>query len=256
MWARAALRVAMRGPGKVLLAASAVGWIAMVWLATSGSAGHSVNAHDHGPPVFGAALPFGSASHFAAMWFAMTLAMAPPLLLRELGGLWRGSLRRLRLRATGAFAAGYVGVWLLVGVGAAGVCAIASRLPLGGGWSGTALTLAAVGVSIGLWHCSPARQRCLNACHRVPALRVFGAAAQWDALRYGVSTGGYCAATCGPAMVIVLLAGDLHLVAMAVAAIAATVERYRPARRPAWRLPLVSGDAPAWPGVPATSWRP
>ena len=50
---------------------------------------------------------------FPAMWLAMILAMAPPLLLREIGRLWRTSLRRLRHLTLAWFLCGYVGIWLL-----------------------------------------------------------------------------------------------------------------------------------------------
>jgi predicted metal-binding membrane protein len=95
---------------------------------------------------------------------------------------------------------------------------------------------------IALWLCSPTRQRCLNACHRVPTLRVFGIAAQRDALRYGISTGCYCAAACGVVMLLVLLATNHHLIVMGLAAVVTTVERYLPARRPGWQLPLLRGS--------------
>jgi hypothetical protein len=81
----------------------------------------------------------------------------------------------------------------------------------------------------------------------MPALRVFGTAAQWDALRYGVSTAAYCVAVCGPLMVLVLLVKDYHLAVMAVAVAVTTVERHLPARRPVWQLPVLPGRSPEWP---------
>ena len=132
-------------------------------------------------------------------------------------------------------------IWLLAGVVLAMLC----------GWvSVSSERIVAAIALVALWHCSPARQRCLNACHRVPTLRVFGTAAQWDSLRYGVSTGWYCAGTCGLAMLLVLLAKDYHLIGMALVAVVATVERHLPARRPGWRLPIVRGRSPEWPSMP------
>ena len=176
------------------------------------------------------------------MWLAMILAMAPPLLLREIGRLWRTSLRRLRHLTLAWFVCGYVGLWLLVGV---------AEMVLAGWVTVSSERIAAAVALVALWHCSPARQRCLNACHRVPTLRVFGTAAQWDSLRYGVSTGWYCAGTCGLAMLLVLLAKDHHLLGMALVAVVAAVERHLPARRPGWRLPIVRGRSPEWPSMPA-----
>ena len=95
------------------------------------------------------------------------------------------------------FVCGYVGLWLLVGV---------ALMVLAGWLTVSSERIAAAVALVALWHCSPARQRCLNACHRVPTLRVFGTAAQWDSLRYGVSTGWDRAGACGLAMLLVLLA--------------------------------------------------
>jgi predicted metal-binding membrane protein len=200
------MTVAMRGPGKALVLASAAGWMALAWLLSGDRLSHSTG-------------------HFTTMWLAMILAMAPPLLLREIGRLWRASLHRLRPLTIAWFLCGYIGIWLLAGVVLA---VLAGRVAV----SSERITLAVALTA--LWLCSPARQRCLNACHRVPTLRVFGAAAQWDSLRYGVATGCYCTAACGLVMLLVLLPKDHHLVAMAMAAAVMTLERYAPARRPGW----------------------
>jgi predicted metal-binding membrane protein len=228
---RAVVTVALRGPGKILLLASACGWIVLAWLTSDDR------------PVHAATLGHGNrdAGHLLWLWSAMILAMAPPLLLREIARLWRTSLVRLRHLTLGCFLCGYVGVWLLVGV----------VLTMISGWAiGNSARIAFVCVMVAIWHCSPARQRCLNACHRVPTVRVFGAAAHWDAWRYGISTGWYCGGACGPIMVLALFAPDSHLGAMAAVAVVATFERHAPARRPRWRVPLVSGRSPEWPEMP------
>ena len=240
MWLRALLTVALRGPGKVLLLASAAGWIAMALLLAGDPLPDAAVAIGHGEHPAAATSTWTShlSGYFTALWLAMILAMAPLLLLREIGRLWRTSLRRLRDLTLACFLCGYVGIWLLAGV----------ALAMLSGWVSVRSERIAVAVLlVALWHCSPARQRCLNACHRVPSLRVFGMAALWDSLRYGVSTGWYCTGACGLAMLLVLLAQDHHLVGMAVAASVATFERHLPARRPAWRLPIWRGPAPEWP---------
>ncbi len=198
----------------------------MAWLLTGDRLAHSHSPRD-----------------FTAMWLAMTLAMAPPLLLREIGLLWRTSLRRMRHLTIAWFLCGYVGIWLLAGL----------ALVMLSGWvTGSSERIAVAVALVAIWHCSPARQRCLNACHRVPPLRVFGTAAQWDSLRYGISTGCFCAAACGLAMLLVLLANDHHLVAMAVVAAATTLERHLPARRPRWQIPVRRGRSTDWPDMPVT----
>jgi predicted metal-binding membrane protein len=177
---------------------------------------------------------------FTAVWLAMILAMGPPLLLRETGRLWRTSLHRLRHLTIACFLCGYVGIWLLLGI------ALSTILE---GVTVTSGRIAGAVALIALWHCAPARQRCLNACHRVARLRVFGVAAQMDSLQYGVATGSYCAATCGPVMLLVLLVNDYHLAAMAATAAVITFERYLPAKRPAWQLPILRGRSSDWPDL-------
>jgi hypothetical protein len=137
------MTVAMRGPGKALVLASAAGWMALAWLLSGDRLSHSTG-------------------HFTTMWLAMILAMAPPLLLREIGRLWRASLHRLRPLTIAWFLCGYIGIWLLAGVVLA---VLAGRVAV----SSERITLAVALTA--LWLCSPARQRCLNACHRVPTLR-------------------------------------------------------------------------------------
>ena len=132
-------------------------------------------------------------------------------------------------------------MWLVAGV----VLAMASQ------WLATSFErMAAAAILVALWHCSPTRQRCLNACHRTPTIRVFGAAAQFDSLRYGVATGWYCTATCGLAMLIVLLVPAHHLVGMGFAAALAALERHLPPRQPRWRLPIVRGRSMEWVDMP------
>jgi predicted metal-binding membrane protein len=246
MWPRAVMTIALRGPGKALLLASASGWIVLTWLLGGDRLPHGVVAMDHGvhAAASSAVQLFHAAGHFTPLWSAMILAMAPPLLRREIGHVWRTSLYRLRQLTLAWFICGYAALWLLAG----GVVAILSEWLIA-----SAERIAFAGVLVALWHCSPARQRCLNACHRVPAMRVFGTAAQWDALRYGASTGLYCVAACGPLMLLVWLVQDRHLIAMAAAAIVVTAERHVSARRPRWQLPFVRGRSPEWSELPVRS---
>jgi predicted metal-binding membrane protein len=216
MWARALMTTALRGPGKGLLLASAAGWIATAWLLARDPMPHMPASH--------------SPKHFATVWLAMILAMAPPLLLREIGYLWRTSLRRLRSLTIAWFVSGYVGVWMLAGV---------VLLALFESIAASPERIAGALVLFAVWHCSPARQRCLNACHRVPTLRVFGTAAQLGSLRYGIATGYYCVATCGVLMLLVFLASEHHFAVMALMAAMTTLERHLPARRPRWGIPIV-----------------
>lgn len=228
MWPRALLTVALRAPAPALLFTSVAGWMTLAWLLAD-------DGHDHSP------------SRFATIWIVMIGAMAPPLLVREVGRLWRASLRRLRHVTVVSFICGYVGVWLLAGV----------PLALLSGWfSASAERVALAAVLVALWHCTPARQRWLNACHRAPTLRVFGMPALGDSLRYGVATGSACVATCGPAMLLVLLVGRHHLGAMTIAMLWVTVERYAPPRRPRWRMPFLADRSFDWPDLAVATRAP
>ncbi|MGA8047245.1 MAG: DUF2182 domain-containing protein [Dermatophilaceae bacterium] len=231
-----------RAPAPAVLSVSLLGWTIMVWLTSmsaahphtalvvqggAGHVGHATGAVTHLPPGLVPTLGM-------AMWLAMVLAMSPLLLLREVSHLWRGSLRRTRRLTLLVFTSGYGLVWLLGGLVA---------LPFAHALGDSRLLIGLTVVAVLVWQCSPLRQACLNVCHRTPPLRVFGAAARADAWRYGVVAGSACAASCGPIMVLVLLATEAHLAAMSVATTVLVIERYRPARRPRWRIPF----APARP---------
>ena len=229
-WIRAVLTVALRGPGPALLLVSAGGWVAMASLLSGHGPSHSAVASSSAPSM--------------GLWMIMIVAMGPPLMVREVGRVWCASLRRLRHLTTAWFVCGYMGVWLLVGF----------ALAILAEWvAGSPTRIAGTVVLVALWQCSPARQRCLNACHRIKTLRAFGTAALWDSLSYGVASARYCASTCGLVMLLVLLVKEHHLAAMAVAAALTTFERYLPPRRPRWRLPVLRAPSLDWPELPGTT---
>lgn len=194
----------------------------------------------HGPGVSLAPLVPG-----LGMWLAMVLAMSPPLLIREIGTLWRTSLRRNRVLKSVLFLYGYLLNWALAGLAAVPLAAAITGSP--------ALVWIAVLAVIG-WQLCPPRRRLLNRCHRVPVTAAFGAEAYRHALRSGLGSGVLCVAICGPAMVLVLLAEQFHLVAMVVAALLLTGERLVPAKRRAAPgfdveanpVPLLRGRSPSW----------
>ena len=55
-------------------------------------------------------------------------------------------------------------------------------------------------------------------------------------------------------MLLVLIATEYHLAAMVVATVIVTAERYQPARRPRWRLPLTP-ESPEWGARAGTALR-
>lgn len=224
-----------RAPARGLLLVGLLGWATLLWMTAVAAhtvvlPGHSAGAHaGHGPAELPDLTWASVPTQGLSMWVAMVAAMSPLLLLREVSHLSRSSLRRTRVLTLLVFACGYAVPWALAGLVA---------MPLAAALSGSLLGAVMTAASTLLWMCSPWRRRCLNVCHRAPPLRVFGVAAQADAWRYGAVTGSACAAACAPLMVLVLLATDAHLVAMAGATVLLTVERYLPARRPRWSLPL------------------
>lgn len=231
MRGRAILIIARRPIVKCLLIASAFGWVTLAWLLTGDRLPQPSFMSEH------AAHP---TEQFATRWLVMVLAMTPPLLIREIGGVWRSSLRRARYLTVASFVIGYAAIWMVAGE------ILSTLLALMTIKTGHIVLAAALAF---LWHGSPARQRCLNACHRAPTLRMFGAAAQWDSIRYGVRTGGNCVAACFLVMLLAFMFTKHHFAIMAVAAVVMTVERYLPARRPRWRFAGAGRRSLDWPAV-------
>ena len=174
-------------------------------------------------------------------WCAMLLAMMPPLLREPLAHLRRRSLARRRARAITAFAAGYGAVWLVAGIV---LLAAATAIAAAANAMGTPVPLAAGAIAI-TWQMTPARQLCLNRCHRLPRLSAFGFAADRDCVSFGFSHGFWCAATCAPLMLLPLMAPPIHLPLMALLSASLMLERMAPAQPEVWSLRLLPGQSVA-----------
>jgi predicted metal-binding membrane protein len=85
------------------------------------------------------------------------------------------------------------------------------------------------------WQFSPFKQRCLNRCHAHGELSAFGAAADLDALRFGLAHGIWCACSCWALMLFPMLLPRGHLVAMACIAVLIFCERLEQPNPPCWR---------------------
>ena len=178
----------------------------------------------------------GHASGFAAlltMWMLMVVATSPIILDETVRRLFRGSLPRMRSVTGIAFCLGYMLPWAAAGF---------FLLPVLG-WFHAPAAVLLVALTIAGWHCSPGRQQCFNACHKVPYLRAFGRAALRDAMASGLATGVNCAAACGPLMLLPFLAGRYQVPAMAAAAVVMIVERKMLPRRPRWQMPFIRSVA-------------
>lgn len=158
-------------------------------------------------------------------WLAMLVAMLPPMLALPLRAIWRGSLHRNRLAKCTVFVLGYGSVWLAAGPVALAWLAVLQTLP-NPLFAGLAAAL--------VWHASPSRQRCLNACHRQRRLQVFGPDALSDALGEGCRLGFWCITACLPLMSAVMLVAQWHLAAMLAVALFLNFERLLPPAAPRW----------------------
>jgi len=175
------------------------------------------------------ALVVNAPSALALDWTLMLAAMMSPLLVAPLRHVCERSFARRRLRASLLFVAGYAAVWMTVGAGlAAGALAVrwAASAPSAG-----LLVCAAVALA---WQVSPAKQWCLNRCHRRPALAAFGAAADADALRFGLVIGAACVGSCWAVMLLPLVAAEWHLPMMATVALFLFAERLEDPAPPGW----------------------
>jgi predicted metal-binding membrane protein len=164
----------------------------------------------------------------------MLVAMMTPLLARPIAHLWNHSLAHLRALVIALFVATYTGVWLLA---ACGLMAIAVALKAFA--SAAALPISALAVVIALiWQATPAKQTCLNRCHRLPGLPAFSSATVWDSARCGTMTAFWCVGACWALMLAPLVVDGMHFATMAGVAAVLFVERQ--ARAPRGRLETTS----------------
>ncbi|OQS32276.1 copper chaperone [Chromobacterium haemolyticum] len=160
-------------------------------------------------------------------WSLMLLAMMSPLLADPLRLLWLRSLARKRAQTLALFLGGYALVWLAAGL-PLHLFGLALLTFSPSPW----LAFAVACGTAWLWQASPPRRHCLQACHRQPQLPAFGWPAAAAALRYGLSSGGWCVASCGVWMLPPLLARPGHLPMMAAVGLWLLLERRRPDSAP------------------------
>jgi predicted metal-binding membrane protein len=207
--ARARLRT-----GLPLLAVGAAAWAALAL--RSPHAGH-VPAMGRTP---------GALAGQAVLMFG---AMMVPLAGAPVRHVLDRSLARRRVRAAALFTAAYGLAWTGATV----------ALLLAAGWMAGARSLtvpAMATLAVAAWQCSPAKQHALNRCHGRPQLAAFGASADGDVLRFGLSHAGWCIASCGPLMLLPMLLGRGHLAAMAAVTLWVAGERFEAPAAPRWRV--------------------
>jgi predicted metal-binding membrane protein len=181
-------------------------------------------------PQFDLALVLNAPAQLASGWALMVAAMMSPLVIAPLRHVHDRSFARRRARSMLLFAAGYTAVWMIAGAGLQAM-ALAAR------WAAPA-SLAGLGLAAAaaiLWQVSPAKQWCLNRCHRRPHLAAFGAAADRDAVAFGLTNGASCAGACWALMLLPLVVGRGHVLAMIAVALFVFAERLERPVPLAWR---------------------
>jgi predicted metal-binding membrane protein len=178
---------------------------------------------------FDLALIFNSPARLASGWTLMLAAMMLPVVAAPLRHVRDRSFARRRARAMLLFVLGYFAVWMAAGLVLQLVALTAvwvAPMPLA---LGLALALAVA------WQVAPAKQWCLNRCHRRPQLAAFGVAADRDAFNFGLTNGASCAGACWALMLPMLLAGGGQFFAMIAIALLVFGERLEAPAALAWR---------------------
>lgn len=170
----------------------------------------------------------GSGSHpyelsrWLPMWGLMSTAMTVPSLLPAAQHVATNTFRRRRTCAVGAFVATYLLAWVLFGVGAGALVALA------GGPAGALFTAALVAAAA--YELTPAKRRALNRCHRSSPLPPHGIRGAVAVTRFAWIHASGCVASCWAAMIAMLTVPLVQPLAMAGFTVAMSYERL--ARRP------------------------
>jgi predicted metal-binding membrane protein len=179
---------------------------------------------------FDLALVFNAPARLAWGWALMLAAMMLPLVVAPLRHVRERSFARRRARAMLLFVLGYFAVWMAAGVVLQMAALVALwTVPLPLTWLGLAFVVAL------LWQVSPAKQWCLNRCHRRPQLAAFEPAADRDALYFGLSHGAACLGACWALMLVMLLAGKGQFPAMIAITLLLFSERLESPAPLAWQ---------------------
>jgi predicted metal-binding membrane protein len=166
----------------------------------------------------------------AAGWGLMLVAMMSPVLISPIRHIRLRSFTHRRTRSIVIFLAAYSGTWLALGAALLAVeLAVKSSAPQ------SYLPAAGVLLIAIVWQTSPIKQRCLNRCHAHTELAAFGAAADFDALRFGIAHGIWCAGSCWALMLFPMLLPWGHVVAMAMVTVLIFGERLEHPVPPGWR---------------------
>ena len=195
-----------------LLLLAAVAWTLTI--------GRSRTAGGEAAGTMGLTLP-----SFVGMWALMMAAMMLPA-VAPLASVYARTVRSRRgLRITG-FTLGYLAVWTFAGLLAFLLTRGAGRLAEQEPAVATAGAVAAYAVC-GVYQLTPYKDRCLQHC-RSPLALLLHYGSYRGRLRdvaAGAHHGAYCAGCCWALFVVLIAAGVMNLVAMAVLAVVVLLEK-------------------------------
>lgn len=182
------------------------------------------------PASFPMLLAMNPPAYVAAGWALMLVAMMSPVLIAPVCHIRLRSFTHRRARSIAIFVTGYAAIWMALG-GVLVAIELAAKLLAPQSY----LPAAGVVLIALVWQFSPIKQRCLNRCHAHTELAAFGAAADFAALRFGMTHGIWCAGSCWALMLLPMLLPLGHLAAMAMVAVLIFSERLEEPMRPCWR---------------------
>ena len=162
---------------------------------------------------------------FLVMWALMMAAMMLPA-VAPVADLYARTVRSARTLRLGAFTLGYLTVWAVAGVPAFLLAQAAARLTQARPATATALAVVAY-ASCGLYQLTPYKERCLRHCRSPLSLLLhYGSyRGRLRDLAVGAHHGAYCAGCCWALFVLLIVAGVMNLLAMAVLAAVVLLEK-------------------------------
>jgi predicted metal-binding membrane protein len=170
------------------------------------------------------AWPF--ASEFVE-WALMVIAMMSPLVVLSVRHVAFRSFWKRRHYAIADFLVGYFGVWIV-----AGTVLLPALLPLRSLAANERALITVAGYVVAMaWQLTPWKRLALWRCHRTVALSPEGWRADTACIRFGMSIGTSCLASCWALMALPALASH-GLGAMACIEAAMLYERYQRRARP------------------------
>jgi predicted metal-binding membrane protein len=176
------------------------------------------------------AFAINSPAKIASGTVVMIIAMMSPLVVAPLRYLRQRTFARRRARSTLLFLAGYALSWMTAGMALQGF-----TLTLRGIVPAAMGSFAAALLATMLWQISPAKQWCLNRCHRHPPLPAFGAQADRAAFIFGLTNGSACAGACWALMLLPLLMIHGHVIGMCAVTLYVIAERIERPAPLGWR---------------------